>query len=356
MIAFLADTNDQFNFAEPVMRHLASRGHAVQRFATPELYRGGIEPVLQRAGLAWFEWGNGYALEASRLPKHCPMVVRVHRYEVFQQRMHAVDWSKVDDVVFVHPAFLDVYNELAGHDLRELTRVHVIPNPVPEDLPLRDRSGRDPGRGLRIAHVSRFHNDKNPALALQILAALVRHDPRCTLHMVGRVQDYQLYLYCMDFVRRAGLQDNFVYEGVIDDVPAWLDDKDAVLATSVVESQGVAVMEAMMMGLKPVVHAGFGDQGAMVGEENVFYTVDQAVGMLLDPACDSAGYRERIASRFGASVVLPRLAGVVERHVPARAGESGRRRSLLNLARHYRERGDEARYREYMAKLELLGA
>jgi len=351
MIAFLAGPNDQFRFIRPLMDHLAAQGREVRCFPSREVAELGLANILDLAELAWFEWGNGYVVEASRLPRRCPIVVRVHRYEVYQERMRLVNWAHVDEAVFVNPVFVDVYNGQAGLELRELTRVTALPNPVSESFPFATR-----GPGFKLAAVSRFHPDKNPALLLQVLAALARRDPRYTLHMVGGVQDVQLYHYCLGFAREAGLEANFFHEGSVDDVPAWLADKHAVLATSIVESQGLGVMEAMMMGIKPVVHAGFGDQAAVYGPEHVFRTVDEAVAMILSPQYDSHAYRERIVSRYGASHILPLLADVALRHLPdaKTAKDDARRRSLLNLARHYRGRGNEAKYRECLAHLETI--
>jgi len=40
--------------------------------------------ILRSSDLAWLEWGNDPIVEASNLPKFCPIINRIHGYEIYQ--------------------------------------------------------------------------------------------------------------------------------------------------------------------------------------------------------------------------------------------------------------------------------
>jgi glycosyltransferase involved in cell wall biosynthesis len=64
-------------------------------------------------------------------------------------------------------------------------------------------------------------------------------------------------------IKQLSLQENVIYEGIISDVNSWLDEKHYLLSTSIIESQGMGIIEGMAKGLKPVIHNFFGDPCAI---------------------------------------------------------------------------------------------
>jgi len=80
-------------------------------------------------------------------------------------------------------------------------------------------------------------------------------------------------------IRQKGLTDNFVYDGIINNIEDWLIDKSYILCTSKLETQGVGIMEAMMSGIKPVLYDGSGLD--IYPEKYRFNTIDEAVSMIL---------------------------------------------------------------------------
>jgi glycosyltransferase involved in cell wall biosynthesis/GT2 family glycosyltransferase len=242
-IAFFAGDEDNFSFAKPVIEYLGKVGHQVQVHPCRQLSMDQLAEILKLSDLAWFDFGNGPIIAATHLPKICPMICRIHRYEIYGQEIKQVQWQKVDRMLFVNPVFAGVFKELVDPQIETKTRIEIIPNPVAEKFRFRPRSNN-----FNLAYVSRFQGDKNPALMIQILQALVSRDTRYKLFMIGRIQDVQLYQYSMKLVKDLGLQDHFIYQGQIEDVENWLEDKSFLLSTSIVESQGLGIMEAMMKG------------------------------------------------------------------------------------------------------------
>ena len=301
VISFFAGANDHFHFAKPLIANLKSQGIQVRIVTTADVQKYGLHHHLCGSSLAWFEWGNGHIVEASHLPKICPIICRVHRFEVFEHRMAQVKWDNIDAVVFVNRKFLGVFQQVFGIDLTKHTSVHEIPNPLVDSKTYHDRVP-----GFNIACVSRFHADKNPLLALYILSALVEKDSRYKLYMLGKIQDVQLFISCLDFVSKAGLKKNFIYEGTTDDVEKWLLDKSVILSTSNVESQGMALLEAMRQGIKPVIYNGYGMENTFPSN-CMFYSIKDAVKMIMSKDYTSKIYREVALKKFGEKEIMPKM-------------------------------------------------
>ena len=86
------------------------------------------------------------------------------------------------------------------------------------------------------------------------------------------------------------LADHVVFHGWVEDIPAWLDDKHFLLTTSVFESFGYGIAEAMAAGLKPLIH-NFPGAARLYPSELTFNTVAQCVDAALSDDYAPAAYR-----------------------------------------------------------------
>lgn len=302
-IAFFAGDSGNFHFAEGIIEDLKRRGHEVRVVRAPQVDPRTLEAQMRWSDISWFEWAVGPIVTASRMPKTCRIICRLHRMEVYSTAPREIDWRKVDDLIVVSPKVLSLLKDMHHPDIESMTRVHVIPNSI--DLSRYSFAERRPG--FKVAFLARFHSVKSPALMLQVISALVRRDPRYTCCVAGRVQDILEYQYFEHMVRAMGLEDHVVYEGHVDDVDAWLEDKQYLLSTSVVESQGVGIMEAMAKGIKPVIHNNLGDPSQVFDPRYVFNTVDEAVEMIVSEEYDSHAYRRLIEQRYDHQATLDRI-------------------------------------------------
>lgn len=308
-ISIFAGQSDHFLFAKPIAEHFQNSGYNVRMVFTKDIHKNGISHYLSTSDLAWFEWGNGHIVEASRLPKKCPMICRIHRFEVYDPKIASVNWVNVDEVIFINSKFVQEYKVLYGIDIKRNTNVHEVPNPVQFSSSFHERIP-----GFKIAYISRFHADKNPLMALQILAKLVQIDNRYKLYMIGGIQDIQLYHSCLDFLEKEKLQNNFFYDGVIDDVGEWLIDKSFILSTSIVESQGMAILEGMLQGVKPVIYSGFSMERTF-NSLYLFTSIEEAVKMIISEIYDSSVYRHDVISRFDTKHIMSRIDTIVSKHL-----------------------------------------
>jgi glycosyltransferase involved in cell wall biosynthesis len=253
-----------------------------------------IEPHMAEADICWFEWCDELIAHASRLEiaRRKPIVCRLHRYEAFTAVPSQVVWENVDALLLVAGHLLSILrNTVPG--IEDRVQVAVVKNGV--DV---DRYRFVPrNHGFNLASVGYIHSRKNPMMLLQIMAKLVRFDDRYRLHVAGQFQEPLVQLYWNHAVVQLGLKDNIRFDGWQKDIGSWLEDKQILLSTSIHESFGYSIAEAMAMGIKPVVHH-FPFAGGIWPEQILFNTVDEAVGMVTSNVYSSKAYREFIEQHY----------------------------------------------------------
>ena len=92
----------------------------------------------------------------------------------------------------------------------------------------------------------------------------------------------------------------------IDDVPAWLKDKQYIVCTSVLESQALGIMEAMACGVKPLIHNFVGARG-IYGKQHLWNSIPEFVQMARSPDYDSAAYRSFVEENYSLKLRLADL-------------------------------------------------
>jgi glycosyltransferase involved in cell wall biosynthesis/tetratricopeptide (TPR) repeat protein/GT2 family glycosyltransferase len=293
-IAFFAGDGDNFHFIHPIIDRLKTSGFETRIVKSNALSQEGLFNHMKWSDVSWFEWANGPIIEASRMPKKCKIICRLHRYEVYSDTPKNINWGSVDHLIFVSPIILDVFKEFHYKDIDKRTNVQMIPNAVD----LNNFQFNQRKKGFNIAYIARINSVKNPALMVQIISELIRRDPRFKCYMIGRIQEVPQFQYICHLIKKLGLQDSIIYEGISNDVDKWLNDKHFILSTSIIESQGLGIMEGMAKGLKPVIHNFFGMPDLVFDRKYVFDTVEQAVEMFLSNDYNPQEYRNLIEQRY----------------------------------------------------------
>ncbi|HET6569075.1 MAG TPA: FkbM family methyltransferase [Rhodothermales bacterium] len=251
-----------------------------------------IQQAMDWADVTWFEWCDAGIVHASqKLRKTSKVVCRLHSYEAFTNIPATVNWPFVDTLVFVAPHIEDALKTT----LPALTGVptRVIYNGV--DLSRFQFEHRSPG--FNLAFVGRIHSVKNPALLLQCVHALVERDSRYALHIAGQYQQADSAAYFQHMVNALGLSGNVFFHGWIDDINGWLADKQYIISTSIRESFGYNIAEAMARGIKPVIH-NFPGATLLYPKYLVFNTVNECVRLVMNGEYDSEAYRAHIETNY----------------------------------------------------------
>ena len=133
-------------------------------------------------------------------------------------------------------------------------------------------------------------------LLLQIAHTLHRADPRYVFHVAGAFTDLRTARYVRRIMGSLGLARVVRFDGPIADMPAWYTDKGVLLSTSMYESFGLNIGEAMAVGAFPVVHD-FPGADRLWPEECLFASIDEAVALIRSSR--PGLYREWVRERYG---------------------------------------------------------
>ena len=217
--------------------------------------------VMKWSDICWFERCSNLAVTASKLPKVCKNIIRLHRYEAYKQWPQQVNWANIDILVTVgHSFFRDALIQTVP-ELDESTSIVTVPNGVNlEKFAFTNRQ-----RGKNIAFLANLRMVKNPAFILQCMQKLHYIDPEYRLFLGGESADAALEQYVKYMVDALDLRDVVFFDpprfasqkrsrGGQEDVSSWLEDKHYIVSTSIIESEGMGLLEGMACGLKPVIH------------------------------------------------------------------------------------------------------
>ncbi len=263
-IAFFAS---QRTFIKDIIARLSKENEA-RIFGGESLQE--MKDLMAWADLTWFEWCDSLIIEATKHPKLCPIICRLHSYEAFTDMPSKVDWSKVDRLVFVNESVKEIFQR----QVRTNVPVSIVHNGVDIN---RFNIPADKEYGKKIASVGYINYKKNPALLLYCFKKIHAYDSEYSLHIAGQHQDSRIQLYFEHFLRKNPLPVRF--HGWIDDMPAWYADKDYVISTSLFESFHYSIAEGMASGLMPLIHDWYGAKG-VYPQEFLFTDPDECLSLL----------------------------------------------------------------------------
>jgi glycosyltransferase involved in cell wall biosynthesis len=258
--------------------------------------------LMKWSDISWFEWCTNIAVEASRLPKVCRNIIRLHRFEAYGEWPSLVQWENIDSLITVGNSFVE--NALLKQipNIRNRTQLITIPNGVNLDkFKFIDRP-----RGKNIASVGYLNMRKNPMLLLQCMQKLHYIDPEYKLFFAGNFQDSMLEQYIKYIVHSLNLTDVVFFDGWQEDINAWLKDKQYIVSASIGESQGMGLLEAMACGLKPVIH-NFPGSDQIFPSESLFNIAEEFCEQILSEQYEPYKYRRFVEENYALKNQLAKI-------------------------------------------------
>jgi glycosyltransferase involved in cell wall biosynthesis len=252
-----------------------------------------LAAAIAWADIVWLEWCWDHAVWASQsgLLTHKPTLLRLHSIEALQTDFpRRLDWSAIDWLVTVGSDISALLMETCPA-ARGRYGTRIIPNGIDTAR----FAPATPDRH-RIAWVGHLEPKKNPMLLMQVAERLHRQDPAFTFHVAGGFTDLRTARYLRRMMSRMGLAGVVWFDGHVSDMPRWYADKGVLLSTSMYESFGLNIGEAMSAGAFPVVHD-FPGAETLWPDECLFATVDEAVALIR--AARPGLYRDWVADRYG---------------------------------------------------------
>jgi len=210
-----------------------------------------IIAAVKWADYVFLEWANEIAIEATKIYdlKKKGVILRLHSYEAFTNMPQHIDWTMIDYLVFVAPHIRDIV-KIYIPDIQKRVSTKVVYNGVDidtiemnEDLNMHN-----------IAYVCNINHKKEPVMALQIMAELVKQDSNYKLHVAGAFQDNRYKIYMEYMAKEMCIADNILYYGFVEDMNTFWEGKGVILSTSIHEGHPYNIMEGAARGLRPVIH------------------------------------------------------------------------------------------------------
>lgn len=258
--------------------------------------------LMQWSDISWFEWCSNLAVIGSNKPKVCETIVRLHRYEAYEQWPEQVNWGNVDVLVTVGNSVAKEALLKKVPSLETQTSVVTIPNGVN----LNKFKFSDRQKGKNIAFLGNLRMVKNPGLMLLCMQKLNYIDPEYRLFFGGEFQDGTVEQYMRHMVDVLDLSDVVFFDGWQEDVSSWFADKHYIVCTSMIESQGMGILEGMSLGLKPVVH-NFPGANEIYPSEYLFNIAEEFCDHILSERYTPRRYRKFVEDRYALKAQLSKI-------------------------------------------------
>ena len=186
------------------------------------------------------------------------IVIRLHSYEALSRWVHMIDFSRVDDLVFVADHIRDLTVSLVPHlQTAESPRTHVLHNAMDLANFVIDK---DPEARFNIGMVGIGQVAKDPLWAVDVIRRLRESDDRYRLLLVGADMNPDVSVATRDYLdafnrELADLEASgaVLRLGPTNDVPKALTRIGTILSSSVREGSHCGLQEGAASGAVPVV-------------------------------------------------------------------------------------------------------
>ncbi len=252
------------------------------------LFQGDMRKFMQANDAIFFEWASGLLATATRLPKTCGIVTRLHRYEMYQWA-DKINWDAVDTVILVSQA---KYNEFATRFPDHIGKAVVIPEAVsPERFRFVPKKfSGDIGILCHLKPRKRVYE--------LILAFYELSKRRNDLHLHiggGEAAAFGEYAEALRaLVEKLGLQEKITFYGHVSDPESWYPKIDIYISNGYSEGLQVSPMEAMATGCYALSHHWDGAD-ELLPPENLFFSEAELIERI-ERYCDLSD-AERDAER-----------------------------------------------------------
>lgn len=252
-----------------------------------------LDELSYRADVLFSMWTNEIVDHWTHKFPDKKIITYLRRFELWEKStLNKIDFNNIDAMIFVS-FFIGKEFEIQHPELNGVFKKYLIPNGVDLDrFPLKSNKAGE----KKIAFVGQLKHVKNFPLALQVLSELPEE---YTLHHIGLVTSEQIAGQILSYTHSLGLQNRVVFYPQVapDQMPEWYKDKDYILSTSINEGNPNCIIEAMAMGIKPIIHNWPGAR-EQFPHDLVFNTIDEAKNLIENKDFEPEFYRSWIEQRY----------------------------------------------------------
>ena len=225
--------------------------------------------------------------------------VRPLDIDIWSGHPGGVDWSKVSGAIFINQDIHDYAVEQFGLQNVNTKVIHCGID-INKFTLLPQGSRMDTHEVAVVLGRNRIYNDKRLDDAVKIIYELnqTSSDP-WNLSVVGSMSNQKYYeKYLTYVIEQTGVRVELTE--YVDDLNAWLDDKNFLISAGIKEAFGYSIGEAMAKGIRPVINNFWGSRSLWPGQYR-YNTISEAVDIMRQPrsAPELLGLRSYVENRFG---------------------------------------------------------
>ncbi|MDD3050187.1 MAG: glycosyltransferase [Candidatus Cloacimonetes bacterium] len=282
-----------------------------------------IENALKNSDFIWLEWATDAAVKISHKKTEAKKILRLHSFEAFKDYPIKIKWDNIDDLIFVSQQICNITLQ-KNPNIAKKTRIHIVENGVDVGK-FAMKTGE---KGSNIAFVATIRHTKNLPLLFQCFKAIKKADANFRLHIAGDfktqvssdVEINELKYYLSYISAKLKVDDSVRYYGNVNNISEWLKDKDYLISTSIREGMPLNIIEAMAMGIKPVIHNFPGAEDVFPGEY-IFNDIDECREIILSDDYDSYKYRKFVIDNYTVHQQMQKIRQIFEYSQISTAGE-----------------------------------
>ncbi|APC81202.1 TPA: methyltransferase domain-containing protein [Clostridium botulinum] len=265
-----------------------------------------IDKGMKWADICWFEWCDELIIYGSKLElaKEKTIICRLHSYEAFEEYPSKVNWDIIDKIIFISENIKNLVVENFQLDNKKIAT-------IPNGIDINKYNFKERKEGFNIAYVGYINYKKGPMLLLQTFKAICDKNPKYKLFIAGKFQDSRDVLYFKQMIKEFGIEKNVFFEGWKDDLDTWLENKNYIICTSVLESQNISVMQAMSKGIKPIIHNFVGAR-SIYDDKYIWNSIDESIKILSSNKYNSKEYRNFIESNYSLDKQIKKVKETIE--------------------------------------------
>lgn len=272
-------------FSRAIREHWEEKGHKVIVNAPYD--------VMEEADVTFCYQADNCAIEAATKPRKGKLFIQAVDIEVWAGQAGAVDWTKVDGAIFMAKHIKERV------DVGTTVWKQIVPGIDTTKFTLKPKNDTPVRKIAYVVGDRRIWDVKRLDIAFQLLKDLMTSGQLIwQLHIRGTYSSHEQYnAYCRYLEKDLELKDHiFWYEERIEDMNAWLDDKDFFLLPSTKEAFSYATAETMAKGIKPILNNWEGAKETWV--KYVCETQGQMLFQFLRGEYNPEEYRKYVVDNF----------------------------------------------------------
>lgn len=276
--------------------------YANKRFLT-ELHVGkpieAFRSIAEPGSMVWLEGCDERVVALSRMPKICPLILRLRPGDAMQSWLDQIQWEQINTVIVTglgteYETFLE---RVEGIEKR--TRVAHIPDGVD----CREYGFVCKQRGKNLAYIGPLTAEANPMLLLHCMQKLNYLDPVYRLYLAATGSDQQTESYLRHMSEQMRLSGVVVLDPMPRNLNSWLRDKHYIVAAGIQGQGWDGVLKGMAAGLRPVV-ANYPGVDERLDREFVFDLAEDFCRQVQSGSYEPQRYREWVESRYSQRAVF----------------------------------------------------